>query len=93
MAQVCGPFDRNLCYGITTTFYNRDSPDYSGLNNFFCILFKNAFFILEFCKLMDKEFKIVKKSLKRGRDIIIPEPTLEEMNRDFNKYFDERGFF
>ena len=92
MAQVCGPFDRNLCYGITTTFYDRDAPDYSGLEIFLHFIQKCVFF-LEFCKLMDKEFKIVKNLLEEGRDVIIPKPSLEEMNLDFNKYFDERGLF
>jgi len=65
IANVCGDFDRTICYGITTTFYKQ----------------KPKPVLSEFKKIMDKQFDILwNKYIKNGHDIIVPSPNKKDLH-------------
>jgi len=73
MASICGPFDRDVCFGVITTHYpaltddqNRDGAFQLGVNQ----SLQHA----------------VNMTIKAGFDLVVPEPSEEDLKKP--KYFD-----
>ncbi|ETO18857.1 hypothetical protein RFI_18388, partial [Reticulomyxa filosa] len=78
LANVCGRFDRTICYGVLTTWYTLDNkekiPPWG-----------------DFKTIMNEHFNELRiKYINNGHDVIIPSPSNEDLGHNLwgKNYFD-----
>ena len=74
-AGVIGKYDRNIGYGIVTTFFRRKKPPKAE----------------RFAEIVDEQFEPLKKYITCGYDIIIPYPSKQDVKKRYHMYYGDDG--